>query len=361
VPAAELAPDGRRELALDVFAGPKLRGLLAGEGLYSKLNYLGTIDLGGCFCASSHLTFGMMWLLEKLAYFSFGNYGVAIILLVFLVLLALHPLTKKGQVSMMKMQKLAPQMQKLKEKYADDKNALNREMMQLYKQGGATPILGCLPMLLQTPIWIALWTVSSSTVELRQAAFLPFWLVDLGAPDALFTFPRALPWIGQTFNLLPILVAISFYLQSKIMPTMTQASPSAQQAQQQKIMNIMMPVMMLVFLYPGASGLSLYMMASNFARVIEQHVIRKHIRQREAREAAAETTVSVPGKGSRSGRPKKPKGPLWFKKELLVATFATSATLPGRSPRSPQSPSRTSAAVCGGRTTAWSAPGRWSS
>jgi YidC/Oxa1 family membrane protein insertase len=255
----------------------------------------------------------MMWLLDQLSWAALGNYGVAIIILVLLVRLVLHPLTKKSQISMMRMQKLAPQMQKLKEKYADDKNTLNKEMMKLYKEQGASPLLGCLPMLLQMPILVALFRGLNSIVELRHAAFLPVWITDLAAPDALFTFGKELPLIGSAFNLLPILLTVAMFVQQKFTPQSAQAAASPEQAQQQKMMKFMLPAMMLVFFYKAASGLNLYFMTSTFAGVLDGYFVRKHIREKEAAEAALQTTIKVPGKAARSARPKKPKGPFWVK------------------------------------------------
>ncbi|MCK4601156.1 MAG: YidC/Oxa1 family insertase periplasmic-domain containing protein, partial [Phycisphaerae bacterium] len=122
IPAFALHPKQSRQLKFDIFTGPKKRNIFKDDGgkyfkpLYRDLNYLSTIELKSCFCAFESLSFGMMWLLDVFSMVAFGNYGVAIILLVFLVRLVLHPLSKRSQVSMMKMQKLAPQMQKLKEK-----------------------------------------------------------------------------------------------------------------------------------------------------------------------------------------------------------------------------------------------------
>ena len=327
IPALSLSPAGKagaaHTLTFDLFAGPKKRAMFTNPKAdfyspqYEKLNYSGTIHLGACFCTWAPLTFGMMWLLNTLSStVSFGNYGVAIFLLVVVVRLVLHPLTRKGQLSMVKMQKLAPQMQKLKEKYADDKETLNKEMMRMYKEQGASPLLGCLPMMLQMPIWIALWTALNASVELRHAAFLPWWIIDLAAPDALITFGQKLPFLGESFNLLPILLTISMFLQTKLNPQMAGAGTGAtpQQQQQKKMMTYMMPGMMLLFFYQAPSGLTLYIMASTTASVIEQMLIRKHIRDKEAAEAAATATVHVPGKGFRDSRPKKPKGPNWFKR-----------------------------------------------
>ena len=319
-PALTLEPGKTETFRFDVFLGPKKRDLFADQQaypLYVRMNYRETIDVSsGCFCSIEPLARGMLWLLEKLAWLSLGNWGVAIILLVLLVRAALHPLSRKAQVSMAQMQKIAPQVKKLQEKYADDKATQQREMMKLYREAGASPFLGCLPMLLQMPIWIALWTSINVSVDLRHAAFLPFWLTDLSTPDQLITWSAEAPLIGHSFNLLPILLAVAMYLQMKLTPQMSGGSAVAttpEQKAQQRMMQIMMPAMMLIFFYKAPSGLTLYIMASTFAGVIESKVIRKHIREKEAAEAARETVVTGPGKGARAARPKKPKGPFWFK------------------------------------------------
>ncbi|MCE5280230.1 MAG: YidC/Oxa1 family insertase periplasmic-domain containing protein [Planctomycetaceae bacterium] len=312
-----------RVFNFDVFAGPKKRDVFTNETSpyfrqrYRDLNYISTIDLGSCFCSSSWLALAMMWLLQKLSWVALGNYGVAIIILVALVRLVLHPLTRRSQLSMMKMQKLGPKMQQLKEKYADDKDTLQKEMMKFYKEQGAGPVVGCLPMFLQMPIWIALWTSLQASIELRHAAFLPVWITDLAAPDIIFSWSTPLPFVGLTsFHLLPILVAIAMFLQTMLNPQAAGAGPAAtaQQAQQQKMMKYLMPGMMLFIFYNMPSGLNLYIMTSTFAGVAEQYVIKRHVQAKEELEAAMETTVSVPGKGMRGARPKKPKGPFWTKR-----------------------------------------------
>jgi len=323
IPRMPVAPGQRSSVSFDLFSGPKRHPVFTDtkdpyyKPLYARLDYGDTIEIRSC--ASAPLAFGMIWLLRKLSILAFGNYGVAIILLVALVRLALHPLTKKGQMSMMKMQKLAPQMKKLQEKYKDDKESLNKEMMRLYKSQGASPFLGCLPMLLQFPIWIALFSALNVSVDLRHAALLPVWITDLAAPDALLgPWEKGinLPGFGpiHSFNLLPLLLTVAFLLQMKFNPQMAgQATASPDQAKQQKMMRYMMPAIMLVFFYNAPSGLTLYIMSSTGAGLVEQYVIRKHMREKEALEAAQETKVRVPGKGPRSSRPKKPKGPFWFK------------------------------------------------
>ena len=335
VPDLLLAPGSKpKELVFDLFAGPKIRDMFKSPAhpqfrkLYEDLNYFGTIDFRSCFCASNWLTEKMMQLLKLIAtWVSFGNFGLAIMVLVVLVRLALHPLTKKGQVNMMKMQKFQPELARIRAKYADDKETLQKEMMKFYKTQGASPLLGCLPMLLQMPIWISLWGSLNAAVELRHAAFLPVWITDLAAPDAMISWetPFLLPLIGnmvgpvRSFNLLPVLLTVAMFLQTKFNPQMAQPAAEAnpeklkQQETQKKMMMYMMPAMMLLFFYNAASGLTLYIMTSTFAGLAEQYVIRKHIKAREAIEAATTTTVRLPGKAARGNRPKKPKGPFFTK------------------------------------------------
>lgn len=321
----ELAAGKSTQIKFDMFAGPKQRELFSEDPLYSSLNYMTTIELSvGCPCSFDWLALAIMTLLEWLAkVLTFGNYGVAIIILVVVVRVLLHPLTKKGQISMMKMQKLGPKMQQIKEKYKDDKDTLQRETMKFYKEQGTTPILGCLPMLLQMPIWIALYSGLNADVELRHAAFLPFWITNLAGLDALVSWantPIYLPLLSGfmgpiiSLNLLPILLTVAMYYQTKLTPTAVSATATPQQLQQQKMMRIMTPAMMLLFFYNAPAGLTLYIMASTASGVIEQIVIRKHIKEQEELQAASETTISMPGKGARGSRGKKPKGPFWTKK-----------------------------------------------
>jgi len=214
------------------------------------------------------------------------------------------------------MAKLQPKIAKLKEKHANDKQALSAATMKLYKEHGnpMTGMLGCLPMLLQMPIWVALFSGLNTSINLRNAGLLPFWLTDLAVPDQLITWSQSIPLIGNSFNLLPILLCVAMFLQAKTNPSMSGSAATPEQAQQQKMMKYMMPIMMLFFFYKTPSGLTLYIMASTTIGVIEQMVIRKHIRERDALQAAAETIVDVSGGGMRGSRPKKPKGPGWQKR-----------------------------------------------
>ena len=312
--ARDLPPGQSYQVKLDVFAGPKARDLFDSVPLYTKLHYRDTLDFGAScsFCTFSWLTLAMMWLLDFFAkWLTFGNYGLSIILLVLLVRLALHPLTKKGQVMMEKMKKLQPETERIKEKYKNDPKKMNQEMMAVYKQQGGAPILGCLPMMLQMPIWIALWTGLSASVELRQAGFLPIWITDLAAPDQLFGAAHPvffLPMVGPVYglNLLPLLVTLATFLQQKYTPMAPTAPGNEQQARSQKTMMYFMSVFMLAIFYNAPSGLNLYIMASTFGGVAEQYVIRKHIRERAAAQAAGGTVIESSIFRKKAKKPKPP-------------------------------------------------------
>jgi len=224
--------------------------------------------------------------------------------------LVIHPLTKKSQVSMSKMSKLAPRAEQIKKKYANNKAEMNKQLMALYKEQGASPIMGFLPMMVQMPIWIALWSAINASIDLRGAGFLPFWITDLSVPDALYRFSTAitvplLGWKIESLNLLPILMGVAFYLQQRLMPTQADASTNPQMAQQQKMMKIMLPLMFPLIVYKAPSGVNLYIMASTFAGVIEQHVIRKHIKQKEDTESKG--LVAATSKTGGKVKKKKPK------------------------------------------------------
>ena len=322
MPQLKLAPaqqeGASRTFTFHLFLGPKDRDMFNKNPEYKKLDYYKTIDFRGCCCPAkliSVLAFGIMAVMKAMytAMGPLGNYGVVIMVLVFLVRLIMHPVTKKSQVSMMRMQKLGPMMEELKKKYKD-KAELNKKVMQLYKEQGVSPLSSFLPMMIQMPIWIALWSAINASFDLRGAAFLPFWITDLSSPDALFRFKEftipLLNWHIDSFNLLPLLMGVVMFLQQKLMPHAKAAEQTNPQvAQQQKMMMIMMPLMFPIMLYKGPSGVNLYIMSSISAGVIEQIIIRKHIREKEEEEAR----VLVPVTKKTGGKVKKKKPKPFFK------------------------------------------------
>jgi len=313
---AKTVPDGGAlELGFDIFCGPKSHGLFDKTPLYHKLQYRNAVTFRSCnWCLIEPLARAVMWIIEA-GGAAIGNYGVIIILMVLCIRLALHPITKRSQVSMMNMKKLQPQMQAIQEKYKNDKEAMQKAMMGVWKETGFSPFLGCLPMFLQMPIWIALWAGLGASVALRHQGLLPFWITDLAGPDTVIAFsqPVNIPLLGALIgpvhglNLLPLLLTVFMFLQQKLTPMQSAATASPDQQKQQKMMMWMMSIMMLLIFYNAPSGLTLYIMASTGGGVLESYVIRKHIREREQLEAAREVKVSAPGKAARDKRPKKPK------------------------------------------------------
>ncbi len=311
-------PTPTQTFTFHIYLGPKDRELFAKDP-YKKYGFIHTITFRGCCCPAKLITvlaFGIMTVMKAMysAMGPLGNYGVVIMVLVFLVRLVMHPVTKKSQVSMMRMQKLGPMMEELKKKYAKDKAELNKKVMQLYKEQGVSPLSSFLPMMIQMPIWIALWSAINASVDLRGAAFLPFWITDLSSPDALFRFKEftipLLGWSIDSFNLLPLLMGVVMFLQQKLMPhAKASEQTNPQVAQQQKMMMIMMPLMFPIMLYKGPSGVNLYIMSSISAGVIEQMIIRRHIRQKEEEEAR----VLVPVTKKTGGKVKKKKPKPFFK------------------------------------------------
>ncbi len=184
------------------------------------------------------------------------NYGVAIIVLATLLRLLLHPLNMSSMKSMRAMQKLQPEMDRLRARYKDDPTAMNTAIMALYKENKVNPAGGCLPMVLQMPVLIALYQVLFNAIELRQAPFLG-WMTDLSAPELLFTVS------GFPIRLLPVLMALSGLLLQRMTPTSPQQAPTA----------YMMNVMMLVFFYNLPSGLVLYWTVMNVLSAIQQWLV----------------------------------------------------------------------------------------
>ena len=215
----------------------------------------------------------LILLLLRAFHSAIPNWGIAVIILTLVMRSAMHPLMRKSQLSMAKMQRLQPQIKKLQEKYKNDKQRLGQEQMKLMKEAGANPLGGCLPMLIQLPIFFALYRSLMLSIDLRHAPFM-LWIDDLAQPDRLTQLPFVLPLLGTNFlNLLPILMVTSMMLQQKMMPKA--ATPEA--AQQQKIMGLFMPVFIGFILYNLASGLNLYILTSTVFGITEQWWIRRHL------------------------------------------------------------------------------------
>ena len=227
-----------------------------------------------------------------------GNYGIAIILLTMTVRLIMFPIGRKQAMMAKKMQDLQPVLAEVKNRFKDDKEAIARETMAVYKRQKVNPAAGCVPALIQMPIFVGLWQCLNNSYELRQTSFL--WIRDLAAPDMLFRFPADLPIVGRFFNILPFLVVGLMLVQTKLFsppPTTPEAEA------QQKMMKYMMVFMAFMF-YKVPSGLGLYFITSSSWQICERLLLPKLVK------APATTIVEPPpgGKGSSGGSGPNGKG-----------------------------------------------------
>lgn len=293
---------------LGVYAGPLSREVLETGEPYEGLNMRALIVylMSGCctFCTFSWLADGLVVFLTFLHSVVF-DWAVAIVLLVCVVRLFLHPLMRKGQIQMQRMSRLMtelkPELDALQKKYKGDPAKLQSEQRRMFMERGVNP-LGCvgglLPTFLQMPIWIALYAVLYFAFELRQqeaffgifqllpdvslgnATLFGQFLGDLSKPDHFIEFASPVSiWITDItgFNLLPLLMGVIFYMQQKYMSPPPSPNMTPEQLQQQKIMKIMMVVLFPVMLYPAPSGLTLYILTSSSIGILEGRQIRKHI------------------------------------------------------------------------------------
>lgn len=240
--------EGKKEFTVSTKAyfGPKeLESLRAVDP-----QLVDAIDFGWTSFLAVPLLHSLKWLFEYVK-----NYGLAIILLTFVIKMLLFPLTYKSMKSMAKISKLQPQLTALREKYKDDKEKLNVEMMNFMKTNGYNPVGGCLPILIQMPIFFALYRVLFNSIELYQAPFFG-WIQDLSSPDPFF--------------ITPVLLTALMYFQQKLSPT-TAADPM-----QQKMLQFM-PVMFGFFMLLLPAGLNIYMVVNSAVSIAQQYVMNKRL------------------------------------------------------------------------------------
>lgn len=242
--------------AIQYYVGPKKYSELSKNGLHQ----VDVMEFGMWAPVGKLLLKIMNWIYSIPLIHS---YGIAIILLTILVRVVFWPITRKSTESMKKMQEIQPLVKAVQAKYKDNTQKQQQEVMALYKEHKVNPLGGCLPMLIQIPVFIALFVVLRSAIELRFAHFL--WIKDLSQPENLF--PGILPF-GLSLNLLPIFMAGTMFWQQKLTPSAS-ADPN-----QQKIM-MFMPIMMLVMFYNFAAGLALYWTTQNILMIVQQLMMKK--------------------------------------------------------------------------------------
>jgi len=244
---------------------------------------------------------GMKWLL---AFFYRGipNYGVAIIFLTILIKLVTFPLTKKSSEATLKMQALAPKIKEIQEKNKGNPQKMNAEMGEFYRKEGYNPLSGCLPMLIQLPILLAMFNMFNNHFDLRGAVFIPGWIPDLAAPEFIFTFPNdfTLPFLGWTaLRLLPFI-----YVGSQLLYGMVVQTPGQQSNSQMKLMLYAMPVIFFFVLYNMPSGLLVYWIMSNVLTMLQQLGINKYLRRKKAATAVEPPKPIISGGTSKKRKRK---------------------------------------------------------
>ncbi len=251
-------PEGTSDLArYTLFVGPKELDILKslGRGLERSIDfgYFGFISIP------------FLYVLHFFHSFT-GSYGISIILLTVLIKLLMAPLTHKSFVSMKQMQKLAPQMERLKEKFKDDKEKLNKEVMELYRRNGVNPLGGCLPMVFQFPVFYGLYNALSTPIELRHASFL--WIKDLSKPDwQSLPLPFTIGGHHLGVPILTLLMGASMFLQQWM-------TPSAGDPNQRKMM-LMMPLIFTFMFISFPAGLTVYWLVNNVLTIGQQYWINR--------------------------------------------------------------------------------------
>lgn len=256
LPGNSVDPGQAIELEYDLYAGPQdIQLINAANPRWTPVVHYGPFDI------ISHTLLQIMGLFYKLVH----NWGWSIILLSLSTYIILFPLSIKQMRSMKEMQKLQPHIEELRKTHKDNPQKMNREIMELYRTHKVNPLGGCLPILLQMPIFFALYPVLMRSAFLRGADFL--WIRDLSLPDRIFTLPFSLPLLKDELNILPIVLALLMFVQQK---ASLQGAGNSAQAEQQKIMMIIMPIMFGFIFYHMPAGLVLYWLVNSLLMSVFQ-------------------------------------------------------------------------------------------
>ncbi|TAJ86363.1 MAG: membrane protein insertase YidC [Reyranella sp.] len=267
-----VAPGANTTTDAKLFAGAKIVRVISDyESQYGIEKFDLTIDWGWFW----FFTKPLFWLLEWL-YVHLGNFGLSILVLTVIVKAVFFPLANKSYAAMSKMKRLQPEMEKLKERYGEDRQRMNQELMQLYRREKVNPAAGCLPILVQIPVFFALYKVLYTTIEMRHQPFYG-WIKDLSAPDPLTIltgfglFPWDVPQFLHFFNIgiWPMIMGVTMYLQQKLNPQPTDPV-------QARVFQFL-PILFTFMLAPFAAGLVIYWAWSNTLSIAQQYTImRRH-------------------------------------------------------------------------------------
>jgi len=255
-----LSPGQQIEQKFRIYLGPQdLKVITSIKPDWSVVMHYGTFGF------ISQLLLQLLEILHRLV----RNWGFAIVILSIMIYFLLYPLTLKQMRAMKEMQSLQPRIEELRKIYKDNPQKLNKEIMELYRVHKVNPLGGCLPLVLQIPIFFALYQALMRSVALKGARFL--WIKDLSRPDSLFILPVSLPMLGNEINLLPILMSIGMFVQQKLSMKTTSSASS----EQQKLMLIIFPLMFGFIFYRMPSGLVLYWLVNSLLMLTYQFQISR--------------------------------------------------------------------------------------
>jgi YidC/Oxa1 family membrane protein insertase len=260
LPETTIASATQQSFEFQIFKGPKSMSLLRGYGHnLAKVVNFGMFDILAKPC---------LWVMNFIYHHLIPNYGVAIIILTLITKILLWPLGTKSYKSMSDMKKLAPLIKGIKEKYKDDRKRINEETMSLYRTYKINPLGGCLPMVVQIPVFFALYRMLYEAIELRHAPFF-LWINDLSAPDRLFRFDFSIPFMEPPYGIpvLTLVMGATMFLQQKMSPQM--GDPT-----QAKLM-MLMPVIFTFIFINFSSGLVLYWLVNNIVSISQQQYITR--------------------------------------------------------------------------------------
>ncbi len=284
-PVQTVAPGASATHSTLLFAGAKEVRLLDLYGeKYNIPLFDRAIDFGWFYWLTKPMFIALEWI-----YAAVGNFGIAIILFTIAVKLLFYPLANKSYRSMAKMKLLQPEMEKLKEKYGEDRQRMSQEMMQLYKRSGANPLSGCLPILIQIPVFFALYKVLFVTIEMRHAPFFG-WIQDLSAhdPTSLFNLFGLIPWDVPPMleiGVWPLVMGVTMFVQQKLNPQPVDPI--------QAKMFLALPFIFTIMLASFPAGLVIYWAVNNTLSILQQWIIMRSIENAQA------TTAKEPSKKER--------------------------------------------------------------
>jgi YidC/Oxa1 family membrane protein insertase len=288
-PALTLAPHQSFERRIILYGGPKEYQTLA----RLAARFGNNIDLAMQFGFFSFFAKALLLAMNTLHHALGFSYGWAVVAITVIIKVVYWPLTQASTRSMKRMQALQPQMNAIKEKYKDDQVKMNKKMMEFMRENKINPVGGCLPSLLQIPVFYGFYTMIRSAIELRGAPWL--WVRDLSKPDTLFVVPGlgfvpifGVPGLGLPFNLLPLIMGVTMLFQARMTP------PSAGMDPAQAKMMRYMPLMFLLFLYNYSAGLTLYWTVQNLLTIAQTRLTRT-----TGPDSPAKVTVLTPPQNKR--------------------------------------------------------------